>query len=310
MYRNCPVLQQNELFRKGEEIYIHKSNSLPEFVGMLHSHDFIEITCVISGECDHIENNESVHLKKGGLCIVNYGVPHANIRRENCPDPFVAYDCAFTPQFIDTALRGHSDFLNIRSSFLFNTLYSSDRMEPHIHLTDNAFGELEQLMKKMFSEFTERKNGYLDLLRAYLIELIIKIFRQMSVEDNHLTKQKYIDLAVRYIEANYAEKITLESIAYRSFFSKTYFGNLFKRETGMCFSDYLQNVRIRHACDMLVTTDLPITSVAEKTGFTDMKSFYAIFKKREGITPKEYRLVARTGQPEAAVPEEEGEKQV
>lgn len=293
MYNNLPFVYGKQLFRKDVPIYVHLSTSLPEYVGKLHRHDFIEIVYVVSGKCTHIEGNSSVAAQKGDLFIINYGVPHANVALDG-EEPFIAYDCAFSPNFLDKDLRPDDDFLNIKSSFLMSGMFSDGEnfSAMPLNVIGSHFFEFEQILKKMLEEFQNERKGYSDLLRAYLMELLIKIFRQMdalSTGGNKNKQEYYINLALQYIENNYREKLTLSDIAYRSLLSKGYFSQLFKETTGMCFSDYLQQVRINKACEMLEHTDKSVMEISNETGFSDIKFFYTVFKRVLKTTPKDYR---------------------
>lgn len=298
MFSNLPIVSGDMLFRKGMLIYIQKSTSLPQFVGTMHKHDFIEIVYVVSGQCKHIENDTAVDARKGDLFIINYNTPHTNVAVDG-DEPFIAYDCAFSPRFLDTSLSPDSDFLDIKSSFLLSSMFSDvqpDNLTMPVNLIGSHFYEFEQILKKMLEEYESERKGYYDLLRAYLTELLIKIFRQLDTPAAATAKAKqeyYINLALQYIDNNYREKLTLSDIAYRSLLSKSYFSQLFKESTGMCFSDYLQQVRIRKACEMLENTDKSIVEIADETGFQDTKFFYTVFKRVLKTTPKEYRLSKR-----------------
>lgn len=290
---NYKPLLSKDLFRPNESIFIHKSSSLPSFIEKNHYHDFIEITYVVSGECIHVEYNKQFPVKQGDLFIVNYGVPHCNLINKKSTAPYLAYDCAFKLDFIDKLLNSEHDFLKLKSSFLFESLFNQiDPNPPTLHLSGGSFYEFEKLIKGMHEEYEKQEKGYYDLLRAYLAELIIKVFRKLDTSGNQTLKSKqeyYINLAIQYIENNYMNKLSLEDIAYRSFLSKSYFSQLFKEVTGTCFSSYCQKVRIEKACELLTTTDETIQSVAEKTGFTDMKFFYNVFKRITGEIPGEYQ---------------------
>ena len=64
---------------------------------------------------------------------------------------------------------------------------------------------------------------------------------------------------------------------------------LFKREVGMTFGEYVEHVRIENAKRLLVTTDLPIVSVAEQTGFNNQAYFTKVFRKSTDTSPLRYR---------------------
>lgn len=95
--------------------------------------------------------------------------------------------------------------------------------------------------------------------------------------------------AVRYIRANYAQKIQMDELAARFFFNPTYFSELFKKETGKNFTDYLAEVRMEAAKQLLRDTRLPVHALAEQVGYHDAKYFSQQFIKLVGIKPVEYR---------------------
>lgn len=295
------LLAGAKLFKENESIFIHKSSSLPSYIEANHMHDFIEITYVISGSCVHTEYNKHFDVKQGDLFIINYGTPHQNTINKSDNEPYLAYDIAFKPDFIDKALFQEHDFLKLKSSFMFDSLYNQkDPTPPRLHLSGGNFYEFEKLLSNMYDEYTNREKGYYDILRAYLIQLIIKIFRKLDKNENITLKNKqeyYIDLAIQYIENNYMKRLSLEDIAYRSFLSKSYFSQLFKEITGMNFSTYCQKMRIGKACEMLSSSDITVQAVAEKVGFTDMKFFYKIFKRFTGEIPGEYQKKHRSISP-------------
>lgn len=269
--------------------YIHKSSDLPEYIEKEHRHDFIEISYVVSGECDHIENGVAHRRKKGDIYIINYLTPHYDIKISSASEPFLSYDLAFVPEFIDMSLAGQSGFFDIRSSFLLRSSSPAKTdFDSFVSLHDNQFSEFQSIFKKMLDEFLNRQKGYEDILRVYLLELLIKIFRQMEPRQS-AGNESYIDLALRFIQDNYHEKLSMNDIAYRSFLSKSYFSQLFKKNTGMCFSDYLQKVRVEKACELLFSSDSSVEEIALKTGFCDTKFFYIVFKKTTGKTPGEFR---------------------
>ncbi len=95
--------------------------------------------------------------------------------------------------------------------------------------------------------------------------------------------------AIEYITANYKdEEISLKAVAEYVNLSTTYFCSLFKKETGMKFSDYLAKVRIDKSAELLRCTSKPVSEIAFEVGFSDYRYFGQIFKKLKGETPREY----------------------
>lgn len=291
--QTCSTLKSNTIFEEDELVYINKSTELEQYCGIMHKHDFIEIAYVISGKGIHIVGNYEYEVSKGDLFVINYDMKHGFFADNNNEDSPVVYNCAFMPEFLDASLFDSKHFENITSSFLFESLFPDDyKPAPDLHLKDAAFHEIGSIFSKMYSEYKFKQKGYLDIIRAYLIELIIKIFRYKDREDtkNHSIKNKQlVDSAIKYLKENYNSDIKLEDMAMRSFVSKNYFSKLFKETTGINFSDFVQKLRIDGACNLLKTTDMNVTDIAYEVGFNDIKFFYEVFKKITSKTPGQYR---------------------
>jgi len=92
-----------------------------------------------------------------------------------------------------------------------------------------------------------------------------------------------------YVKNNYQSRISLKKISETFYINPVYLGQLFHRKYGMYFNNYLTNIRIEEAKRLLLTTDLKIYEIAEKTGFQDADYFISKFKKLVKDTPMHYR---------------------
>lgn len=92
-----------------------------------------------------------------------------------------------------------------------------------------------------------------------------------------------------YVDFHYNEELSLGILAQKQAVSASYLSGLFKKETGLTVTDYINTTRIRQALVLLNTTDLSIGTIASRCGFPDSSYFTRIFKKCQGKTPKDYR---------------------
>ncbi|MGF7031479.1 two-component system response regulator YesN [Paenibacillus mucilaginosus] len=92
-----------------------------------------------------------------------------------------------------------------------------------------------------------------------------------------------------YIEGNYQENITLESIASMVYMNPYYFSSFFKKHTGQNFKQYLTEVRMNRAVKLLLHTELMIYEIAEAVGYNNARQFSDMFKKQFGKLPHEYK---------------------
>lgn len=107
-------------------------------------------------------------------------------------------------------------------------------------------------------------------------------------------KNELIAIACRYMEAHLNEPISRDQVAQVVYLTSPYFSSLFRKVTGMTYSDYLMDLRVRHAMKLL-EKKLSIREVAEAVGYRNMKYFNRIFKSKVGYLPSEYRKLLMKG---------------
>lgn len=94
---------------------------------------------------------------------------------------------------------------------------------------------------------------------------------------------------LEYLDNNYDEKITVNTLAERSFYNPSYFSRIFSETFGMSITEYIKEKRFEKACELLSDTDLSVEDIATKSGYRDSGAIFKHFKKKLGITPTEYR---------------------
>ena len=280
-------------FKKGEPFFIHLSTEFPDFVGVIHRHEFIEIVYVLSGNAVHTVGERAYTVKRGDVVLINYGVPHKFTATEDTKEPFVAYDLMFTPDFLDASMLNLHDFSALQTSFLFLSLFPDETAQsPDMHI-QSSFTDFGKMFAGIYHEYTCHGKGYAELIRAYVIELIIKLFRELEQSGRRFlsaSNAETVATAVAYMTTHYDARMRVEDIAAKVFLHPDYFRKLFKSVTGLSVSAFLQKTRVDEACRLLTTTALPIQEIATSCGYGDMKSFYQSFKKLTGKTPNEYRI--------------------
>lgn len=134
------------------------------------------------------------------------------------------------------------------------------------------------------------------------LEQVYDLFMKMAIEigelaanRNRSNSKEIIDQAQSYLRTNYFEDITLEALARKFYLNRTYFSELFKKETGWTFKRYLCHIRIEKAKQLLIQQKLRPSAVAELVGIKDPVYFSVLFKKMTGVPPGEFQQKHRTG---------------
>lgn len=125
-----------------------------------------------------------------------------------------------------------------------------------------------------------------------LEEYFLQVFRNLAeaFENSGLyTEKDVMDNVRNYISLHYDKDLTLEFIASLFHLNRSYLSSAFKSRTGISFVDYVNQIRVEKAKELLAKTDKKTYQIAQAVGYENAKYFFRIFKKIEGITPEQYR---------------------
>lgn len=150
------------------------------------------------------------------------------------------------------------------------------------------FGAKDYLLKPV------RAYDILKLLNELADTYIGKEERKETQQGEDLTNH-FVYAAREYMEEHYAEDLTLTGVAEHVGVSSGYPSMMFPQTLGCGFVDYLNQVRIDHACLYLQQNFLKNYEIAYRVGFRDEKYFSRVFKKLKGMSPREYRLGKQKG---------------
>lgn len=103
------------------------------------------------------------------------------------------------------------------------------------------------------------------------------------------TEEFNIEHVLTYIQHHYAEDISINALSSEFHISPNYLSSRFRKETGIRFTDYLTELRMTKASQLLIETNLQIKEIASLIGYYTASHFIRIFVKTKGITPAEYR---------------------
>lgn len=118
-----------------------------------------------------------------------------------------------------------------------------------------------------------------------LIEKILQIEKTTFLGIKQLVHE-----TERYIKAHFYEEISLNVIAEKNHVDLKHLSKVFKSIAGLPFSDYLMEIRLKRARELLVTTDMEIQEIAKSVGYSDHQYFHRLFKKKMSVTPNQFRM--------------------
>ena len=164
---------------------------------------------------------------------------------------------------------------------IMNTLFRKAAQEGGVHPI---------YIDKVSSDFAKRIEGItsVSVMPDFMMELLrtyCRLVRRHCVKNFSPLIQK----AIIKIEGDLAGDLSLNALAKETSVSPNYFSSLFKKETGLPLTQYVNNKRMEYAKHLLKTTSLQVQTIAQHTGILDLHYFCRLFKSVTGKTPSEYR---------------------
>lgn len=208
------------------------------------------------------------------------------------------------------ALGVYSVILNHQIVFLFHLPRSTDQessIEEYLTAAVDMVGQ--SLKQKMVVGVANIRSNYRQIPAAYgeaIQALELKDYLSSdtksrsvipigSMHDYEKSHTRLLEQVVGYIHTHFfQEDLSLNQISEAVYVSPTYISMLFKKYKGINLSEYIMNMRIKKAAELLCQTDLKTYEIAEKTGYPNAQYFSVIFKKCMGCSPTEYRHREKT----------------
>ena len=252
-------------------------------------HKFFEITYCLKGSAKYKSNHIEATISEGDYVISDYNSKYKFIPTND--KDFYVVSCAFLPAIIDKSLEDNHAFVPLMNNFFEKYGENKLKCNPVHHIYHDNDNNIFMLFNKLYNEYTERQEGYLELMRSALMEIVIKTIREISASDNALNLKSNTEYIKDYVKKHFSKKISLTNICKELNYSVPYISTNFKEETGETFNDYLQRTRIEMACLLLENTDKKLCDVVSAVGYTDVKNFRKIFKKYKNMSVSEYKAI-------------------
>lgn len=242
-----------------------------------HYHNSYEIYYLCDGTRKILVQDRIYEAAPGDVVMFRPNIFH----RSMSTGPHTRYNVEFSPDFpakyfTDTAAR--------QMLRCFDSEF--------IRLSVSERSEFERMFERMQLEYENGGMFYITL--AGILNLLCTVAeknvcgRHVIGEDTSKTTKKLRPI-ISYINSNYADIATIEEVARACYLNKSYMCRLFKREMGITVVEYLNNIKIQQACELLRNTEKSMTDIAMACGFSGASYFGQQFKRSMGRTPSEFR---------------------
>ena len=249
---------------------------------IMHSHDdLVELVLIYSGASDYLIHDKKCTVKAGDLLIYNSGVVHDEM---SGPDSLLGFITIAVGGLHMPGLRENA-LIPDEAGYLFQTGHN--------------FEDIRQLLELMFRNLSEEEpdaEAFCNSLMHALLRKVLTVVRENTgtAEESGISPE--VDepnilghRVKKFIDQNYTQPITLQTIAEALNTSPYYISHVFKEMSGYSPIQYLLRRRIGEAQTLLITTDYSITEIAGMVGYDTQSYFNMQFTKHVGMPPKKFR---------------------
>lgn len=253
----------------------------------LHWHSEMELNYIKSGNGFFKYEDQTISAKPGDIFLIQPNVLHAIMSDEHSSffyDTIVFHQNMLVGSYDD---RCYTDILLPIFSSRRRVLVPVSQETPGYHELHDSVRTIMQCAHKNLATSDL-------LLKSELLRLFYLLASTPGLCTEHTvsTESRMTETlrpVLTYIQKHHSESVTIEQLAKIAHMSSSYFMSCFKQNFGLGAIEYLNQVRIRSACDLLRNTDRNISDIAFDTGFHNLSNFNRQFRTKVGCSPQTYR---------------------
>lgn len=270
------------------ESIVEIRNRKVEVTNVLQKNDYCRTAMlfyVLEGSVSFCFGKRKAELREADILVINRGTEYAY----QGTDGMLLASLELTGKTFESACDGVRTYVNCDSTVGDNERFAKIRTTLRRMMLNQLFVDEDQ--KKYNYLVFEYYSLYYNLLETIIAYFTVgdrenKEFPEINMDAKQLERREEIE---RYLNIYYNESISLDDISKEFFISKGYLSKYFKKVFGMTFSQYIKELRLRHAMSDLLYTDNPITQVAFDNGFSGSSFFNKSFREKYNQNPSEIR---------------------
>lgn len=281
------TVNSQKLLELGKLITVRKHTRFIDFPE--HTHDYVELVYMLSGQTVHIVDGKKIMLKQGELLFLGQNSRHAI---EKAEENDIALNFIILPQFFGSTLSVIGDEDTPLKRFLIDCLCGDGDNNYYLHYRASDITEIQNSVENLLLTVTgsapnKRKLGQMTM--ALLFMQLMGRTENLEVKSREDTDFLKI---LNYIETNYATG-TLAEAAEGLHYDISRVSREIQRKTGKTYTSLVQEKRLSQAAFLLKNTGRRVSDISVAVGYENVSYFHRIFEKRYGMSPKKYRDSAK-----------------
>ena len=248
----------------------------------LHFHYYLEIAYCLEGECVFSSNNRVCELKKHDVALTASNILHEARSKDSNQLSRIVYFYVDLEDLIKMFPVGE-----VKTHLTF----VQEAIQDILYVSGQDHSDIIWILEEIIRLYNEKSQSYKMQIVGLLYTLLLKIYAIFSEELRRKAEKTELPImpAINYIYDHYMEQVRVSQLANECHFSESYFRKVFLEMKGMSPMDYLNSIRIREACRMLLNSTDSVRMVGEKCGYPSVTTFERNFRQRTGMLPSKWR---------------------
>ena len=283
MQGNGNTINAKKLLAAGKLITIRPHTRFIHFPE--HTHDYVEVIYMCSGETIHIVNGKEIKLEQGDLLFLNQSATHEVCRAE---EGDVAVNFIVLPEFFSAPLSVIGEEETPLRKFLVDSLCGQNSGAGYLYFDVSEVKPIQNLLENLLwilLRETPTKRKMIQMTMALLFLQLLGHTENLSTDDQG---DAVVWQVLRYVESNYADGSFAE-LTDQLHYDSSWLSREIKRKTGKTYTQLVQEKRLAQAAFLLRNTDRNVSDIAVAVGYENISYFHRIFAESFGKTPKHYR---------------------
>ncbi len=259
-----------------------------------HNHDYYEMVYVYRGTCYNEFRDSKLILHQGDILLMN---PHSIHHIYTTRDEDCVFNIMLSRSLFEETMFSLLQNNKLLSNFIINYMYQINTSQDYLYFPTQKNGQADEFITNLIYEFLTHPIEENRSLIYYLLMALLASLARSFADERHIvipdTSTVFpLPEIINYINTN-CTTVTLATLEKEFSYSSAYISRAIKKHCKQNFSQLVQNAKLQRAHDFIQYSTTPLNDISANVGFQDYVYFTKLFKKKFGISPKDYRKLCQ-----------------
>lgn len=250
-----------------------------------HTHDYVEVVYMCSGETTHIVNGKQIRLEQGDLLFLSQNATHEVYKAR---EGDIAVNFIVLPDFFATSLAAVGEEETPLRRFLVDCLCCQNTGPGYLYFNVSEEVPIQNLVENLLWTLIRETPNKRKMSQMTMALLFMQLMGHTETLITESQDEAAIIRVLRYLESNYVSG-SLTELAQLLHYDISWLSRDIKRKTGKTYTQLIQEKRLAQAAFLLKNTDRNVADISFTVGYENISYFHRIFSAAYGKSPKHYR---------------------